>query len=57
MKILKWAHYSLWCSLDRIRPDTALLTAATLAVEQQDCSMLDWTSAVNGALLLGPEAP
>jgi hypothetical protein len=29
----------------------------TLAViEQQDCSMLDWTSAANRALLVMPEA-
>jgi hypothetical protein len=27
------------------------------AIEQQDCSMLDWTSAANGALLMMPEAP
>jgi hypothetical protein len=26
-------------------------------IEQQDCSMLDWTSAANGALLLMPGAP
>ena len=26
-------------------------------IEQQDCSMLDWTSAANGALLVMPEAP
>src|SRR6516164_9445449 len=26
-------------------------------IEQQDCSMLDWTSAANGALLLMPETP
>ena len=26
-------------------------------IEQQDCSMLDWTSAANGALLLRLEAP
>ena len=25
-------------------------------IEQQDCSMLDWTSAANGALLLRLEA-
>ena len=25
-------------------------------IEQQDCSMLDWTSAANGALLVMPEA-
>src|SRR5689334_18736305 len=35
----------------------ACSSPAALAVEQQDCSMLDWTSAVNGALLLRPEAP
>jgi len=26
-------------------------------LEQQDCSMLDWTSAANGALLVMLEAP
>jgi hypothetical protein len=26
-------------------------------IKQQDCSMLDWTSAANGALLVMPEAP
>ena len=26
-------------------------------VEQQNCSMLDWTSGANGALLLRPGAP
>jgi hypothetical protein len=31
-------------------------TESTL-IEQQDCSMLDWTSAANGALLVMPEAP
>jgi hypothetical protein len=29
---------------------------ATSVTEQQDCSMLDWTSAANGALLVMPEA-
>ena len=27
------------------------------AIEQQDCSMLDWTSGANGALLSRPGAP
>jgi hypothetical protein len=26
-------------------------------IEQQDCLMLAWTSAANGALLVMPEAP
>jgi methyl-accepting chemotaxis protein len=30
---------------------------ALAMIEQQDCSMLDWTSAANGALLVRPEAP
>jgi len=33
-----------------------LMFANDARVEQQDCSMLDWTSAANGALLLRPEA-
>ena len=33
------------------------LKADMNVIEQQDCSMLDWTSAANGALLLRPEAP
>ena len=37
-------------------PGTVFLPALAV-IEQQDCSMLDWTSAANGALLLRPEAP
>ena len=37
-------------------PGTVFLPDLAM-IEQQDCSMLDWTSVANGALLLRPEAP
>jgi hypothetical protein len=48
-----YSHF--WVKQGRIvwTPDTG----KTPALEQQDCSMLDWTSAANGALLLPLEAP
>jgi hypothetical protein len=33
------------------------LPSSSKRFEQQDCSMLDWTSAANRALLARPKAP
>jgi len=45
-------------ALEMIGPMPGTVFLPDLAmIEQQDCSMLDWTSAANGALLLRPEAP
>ena len=35
---------------------SAEFSPALALIEQQDCWMLDWTSAANGALLVRPEA-
>jgi hypothetical protein len=40
-----------------LRPFPIYPEADLAANEQQDCSMLDWTSAANGALLVMPETP
>ena len=39
-----------------IGPGTVFLPALAM-IEQQHCSMLDWTPVANGALLVRPEAP
>jgi hypothetical protein len=45
-------------ALEMIGPVPGTVFLPDLAmIEQQDCSMLDWTSIANGALLLRPEAP
>ena len=45
-------HFPAGCAFASCgRPKNGFLPALAM-IEQQDCSMLDWTSAANGALLL-----
>jgi hypothetical protein len=50
--LTKACHIKSHCDILKLRPE-----ARYGRLEQQDCSILDWTSAANGALVVRPEAP